>query len=142
VSRPTGKSENINSRPARVSSDLITPKELQISLSGFLKAYETGNIKAMDKLFAKNIIFNKGTTKAEIRKDFIDLFSSSSKRKMNIRDIRWKYYKNQAKGIGTMNAVIVESNKQKKLKNGKIQFVMKKINNKVLITHLYQLSHN
>lgn len=142
VSRPANRSVDTDSKRTRASSDLLTSTELQTNVSQFLKAYDSGNIKSLDILFSKNIISNKGTTRAEIRKDFIDLFSSSNERTMNIQDIHWKYFKDYAKGVGTMRTVIVANNKQVKTTKGKIQFVMKKVNNKVLITHLYQLIQN
>lgn len=124
-----------------IENSLISNQELETNISDFVKAYESGNIWAMDKLFANNVVSNTGTTKSDLREEFLDLFSSSVKRNITINNLRWEIMKTHAKVTGKIKIVTVSYNNEVETRLGKIRFIMKKSNNELLVTHFYKLMH-
>ena len=117
----------------------ISISELNTNIASFARAYKDGNIRILDKLFAENIIYNNGRSKSDIRKHYLNLFSSTHVRNISIDNIQWEIYDGYAKVTGVMNSLVVDYDNKAVVSKGKIRFVMKKFNNRLLVTHLYQL---
>jgi len=117
-----------------------TASELQDMVTRFISAYEAGDLELLISLFAENAKTNDKNSLDDIVKDYTALFSSTSERQIFIQDLDWSYNNNRAKGNGKINTVVFANNDNKLQQlNGKIQIVAKKIDDKVLITHLYHI---
>jgi len=119
-----------------------TASELQDVVTRFISAYEAGDIDTLTSLFAKNAKTNDRDGLKQIAEDYTALFSSTTDRQMFIQNMDWSYDNNHAKGSGELNALVFADNDNKLQElNGKIQIVAKKMDNKVVITHLYHILH-
>lgn len=133
------KLSNVNN----ISIDTPSTSELNDMINNFVTAYENGDINNLAKVLSRNVKTNDKSGFDEVIKDYIDLFSSSSQRQMGIRDLRWKFSEDHAKGTATLNASVTAINgKSVNQLNGKIQFIAKRIGKKVLITHFYHIAHS
>ena len=123
-----------------------TAAELQDIITRFIGAYESGNIKALDGIFSANARTNDRNNLKEIKSDYKSFFSHTTDRQLFIKDLKWTVNKDLAKGIGNLNALVVKTDSEKiNSINGEVEIVAQRINNKVLITHLfhnYSLSKN
>lgn len=123
-----------------------TAAELQDIITRFIGAYESGNIKALDGIFSANARTNDRNNLKEIKSDYKSFFSHTTDRQLFIKDLKWTVNKDLAKGIGNLNALVVKTDSDKiNSINGEVEIVAQRINNKVLITHLfhnYSLSKN
>ncbi|MFV2055739.1 MAG: hypothetical protein ACC707_04690 [Thiohalomonadales bacterium] len=127
---------------SRAASLLPSRLELQAMVTQFASAYERADIASMDSMFSRDIISNSSSGRAEVLKDYEDLFSSSRRREITISDLRWTFTKTRAKGVGEMKAEVVSNDGKVRIVKGKIQFVTKKIANMILITHLYHIEYS
>ena len=129
-------------RPGKFESTVLpTETDLQDMIAQFVTAYEHADIEVLNAMFSHDMKSNSRSSKEEIRQDYEDLFSSSSSREMYIQDLHWKFSKKHAKGVGDIKAVVISTN-DVRVVTGKIQFVVKKVANKVLITHLFHIEHS
>jgi hypothetical protein len=80
--------------------------ELQALLSAFTKHYENGDINQLMNLFADNAQTNDQTTLSGIRKDHADLFSTTQKRQMFLKDIQWNVEGNKATAKGNFEVMV------------------------------------
>ena len=148
----SNNNSNNNAKNTRDNSDSTTLRaqdtasttvpsltELDGVVSRFVWAYEGGKIDVLDRLLANNVISNNSSKKADIKKDYIELFATTNDRRLMISDLRWTFGSKHAKGVGTLKAIVQNDKNKTTTVNGKIQFVAKKINNQVLITHLYHI---
>jgi len=123
-----------------------TAAELQDVITRFIGAYESGNIKALDGIFSTNARTNDRNSLREIKSDYKEFFSNTTDRQLYIKDLKWTFNKELAKGIGNLNALVVKTDSDKiNAINGEIEIVAQRIKDKVLITHLfhnYSISKN
>lgn len=120
-----------------------TAAELQDVITRFVGAYENGDINSLKSLFAKDAKTNDQTGLAGIEKDYKELFTSSNDRQMFIQGMQWSHDKNYAKGTGDLQAIVLyESGGSVYTMRGKIQIVAQRIDDKVLITHLYHIERS
>jgi len=120
------------------SSKFPTKQELKIVVEKFVKAYDEGDIKALGSLFTENAKTNDQNNLSEIRQDYIDFFSKTTNRQIYIKALNWTINDNLARGVGKLRVVVVSTtNSKAQIVNGTIQIKAKKVNNKVLITHLF-----
>jgi len=133
IGKPLGSIHKTNSKPQGP-----TAAELQDIITRFIGAYETGNIKALDNIFSSNARTNDRNNLKEIKSDYKDFFSNTTDRQLFIKDLKWTINKDLAKGIGNLNALVVKTDSDKiNAINGEVEIVAQRINNKVLITHLF-----
>lgn len=120
-----------------------TATELQDVVARFISAYESGNMKALDSIFSKNAKTNDHNGLKAIKRDYRNLFSRTTDRQLFIENIKWSFRKNQAQGIGKLNVLLHSGGNSKiRTQQGKINIAAKKLNDKVLITHLYHKVSN
>lgn len=115
-----------------------TIAELYDVVNRYTTAYEEGNVKNILSLFSNDAKTNTQNTLNGIQKDYHALFSNTSDRQIFIQDLNWSYSKNYVKGTGTIKTILLSSvNSGVKSSSGKIQFIARKLNGEILITHLY-----
>lgn len=115
-----------------------TAEELRDVVTRFINAYESGNLVALDSLFAVNAKTNDNINLNEIKQDYMSLFATTSIRRMFIKDLSWSYHNNQAQGSGKLTVSTVRKGSTKIISEyGEIQIAAKKSANKVTITHLF-----
>ena len=112
--------------------------ELQSLVKKFISAYEGGDIQRLTSLFADNAVTNKRVGLEEIRQDYSELFKSSSDRRVFLKGLSWVYSKNHAKGSGKLDIFVtaVGGDIDHVIK-GKVKIIAKRIQDSVVITHLY-----
>jgi hypothetical protein len=129
---------NNNNKPKR--PDAPTAAELQDIVTRLVGAYESGNIKTLTSLFAKDAKTNDRDGIKGIAEDYTQLFASTSERQMFIQGMEWSQDRNYAKGSGDLEAtVFAQGGQSVYTMKGKIQIVAKRIDDKVLITHMYHI---
>jgi hypothetical protein len=115
-----------------------TAADLQDVVTRLIDAYESGDIAGLTNLFAKNVQTNDQKGLAGIEKDYKELFASTTDRQMFIQGLQWSYDESSAKGNGNLEAVVLsEAEGSVYTMTGTIQIVARRIDDKVLITHLY-----
>ena len=120
-----------------------TAAELQDVVTRLVGAYENGDIKSLTSLFAKNAKTNDQNGLPGIEKDYKELFANSNDRQMFIQGMQWSHDNNYAKGSGNLEAIVLsETGDSVYTMRGKIQIVAQRIDDKVLITHLYHIERN
>ena len=117
-----------------------TAAELQDITTQLVSAYEAGNLKQFISLFSPEIKTNDRIDLSGVKKDYAQLFASTSDRQMFIQNLNWSNETIGAKGTGDLEVIILsnEGNPVYSME-GKIQIVAQKIDNKVKITHLYHI---
>ncbi len=116
---------------------LPTASELQALVSRFLDAYQRGDIVKLMSLFADEAKSNDQPTKAGIRKDHVDLFTTTKVRKMTVNNFIWANEADRANGVGDFQVMVQPNNSDKfTTVQGKLRIIAKKTPSGVLITHL------
>jgi hypothetical protein len=119
-----------------------TPAELNSMISQYVDAYEKGNVNKILELLSFNARINSDRNSIEIQQSLKDRFATTTDRQLFIRNIKWKYENNIAKGIGDIETLTLPKDKSGVIAtSGKIQIIAKKLNNTVLMTHLYTSEH-
>ncbi len=130
----------LSSTSRSVKPEGPTAAELQDIVTRLIGAYESGNIKMLASLFAKDAATNDRNGLKEIEEDYKRLFASTSSRQMFIQGIKWTHGAKYAKGSGDLEAIVfARSDEPGYSMKGKIQIVAKRIDDKVLITRLYHI---
>jgi len=133
----------LNLASVKKRPDAPTAAELQDVVTRLIGAYESGNIKLLTSLFAKDAKTNDRDGLQGIRDDYAELFATTSERQMFIQGMEWSQDKNFAKGSGDLEAIVFsEAGESVYSMKGKIQIVARRIDNKVLITHLYHIERS
>ncbi|MDH5323879.1 MAG: hypothetical protein OEZ68_02820 [Gammaproteobacteria bacterium] len=120
-------------------SNQVSVAELQASLEQLTRAYERGKMILVDALFADHVISNSGVSKDKVRQEFLELFSTSRSRKLELSNVRWEIFETHAKISGNLKLSISGHNNRPRLEAGKFQMVLKKFDNRLLLTHYYRL---
>lgn len=122
----------------RKKSIAPTRAELQDILVRFVDAYEVGDITLFDSLFSDNVASNDHNNINGIKDDYKDVFKNTSDRQMFIQNIQWTIKGDVATGIGQLDAIILPLNDgDTETIKGKIELVVKKSKNELMITHFY-----
>lgn len=116
-----------------------TPAELDYVINQYIDGYEKGNVNKILELLSLNAKTSAQSNAKEIGAYLTDLFSSTKDRQLFIRNVKWKYEGNIAKGVGDIHTMLLPGKTTGEIVStkGKIQIIAKKVNNTVLITHLY-----
>ena len=123
---------------------IITPtaSELQDLTTRLITAYESGDIDKFVSLFSDDAKTNDRSDLLGIKKDYSELFSTTTDRQMFIQDLEWSKESAGAKGTGNLEVTILSDNGNTVYSmNGKIQIVAQKTDDKIRITHLYHIEH-
>ena len=129
--------------PTAIDAMAPSHAELQILVKKFVSAYKAGDIEAMSSLFADNAVTNTRAGLAEIRQDYIELFKTSSERSVFLKGLSWVYSKNHAKGTGGIDVFVTAVGGEiDHVIKGKIKIIAKRMQDAVVITHLYHSESN
>ena len=90
----------IDTKTEAVQSANLTGDDLQNLVSKFAKTYANADIEGMMSLFADNAKTNDQTSVSGIRKDYMDLFKSTTTRQMVIDNMKWTLAEQKATGEG------------------------------------------
>lgn len=128
-------------KPAR-SKSVPTAAELYEIVSRYVGAYEEGDIGTLESLFSYDAKTNSHSDLQGIKQNFTAEFAVTSDRQLFIQDLMWSFEEDYAKGIGNIQTLILsKKGNEIESSSGKIQFIAKKINDRVYITHLYRTEH-
>lgn len=116
-----------------------TRAELQDLVSRYMDNYRSGNIDRLMKLFASSNWTTAPEGLTELRRDYRDLFRSTSNRQVRISNIDWSFKGNKAMGTGDLVVDMRSRETRKSIrKKGKVRIVVIKTE-KPLISHLFQI---
>lgn len=119
-----------------------TPAELDKVVNQYIDAFEQGNAHKILDLLSTNVRTNTANNATEVEQNLKELFASTTDRQLFIRNIKWKYDKNIAKGVGDIQTLLLHKDNSKVIATkGKIQIIAKKVNNAVLVTHIFTTKH-
>jgi hypothetical protein len=129
--------DNKSKTPAS-GKPLIDDVELRHITDEFVSAYESGNIITFTALFAENAVSNDDTDLKTIRKEYANLFATTSDRRMIIDGLKWDFADNIATGKGQLE-VSVKSTGDAKFQtySGTVQIVVEKHPDGAQISKLY-----
>ncbi|MGD8592570.1 MAG: hypothetical protein PVF82_07040 [Gammaproteobacteria bacterium] len=120
------------------SNRTISETELEEITSEFVTSYEAGNIVKFASLFAEKAVSNDEADLNTIKKDYANLFATTSDRRMIIGNLKWDLSKRTAKGEGKLEVAVKSAGAEKAQSySGKIHIVVEKQENGVQITELY-----
>ena len=123
---------------AAAKSPAISESDLQKITTEFVNSYETGNIRTFTSLFAPKAVSNDDSDLNTIRKEYANLFATTSDRRMIIGKLKWNLANNTATGEGQLEVAVKSAGADTTQKySGKIQIVVEKQNDGVQITKLY-----
>lgn len=116
-----------------------TPAELDYVINQYIDGYEKGNVNKILGLLSLNAKTSAQSNAKEIGSYLNVLFSTTKDRQLFIRNVKWKYEGNIAKGIGDIHTLLLPEQSTGEIVSakGKIQIIAKKVNNSILITHMY-----
>jgi len=80
--------------------------ELNRVLANFTRAYEGGDIEHFMALFSANAKTNDRSSLEGIRQDYVDLFSTTSKRSMLLNNMKWSWIEGIASAEGTFEVKV------------------------------------
>jgi hypothetical protein len=117
-----------------------TQGELQDIVTQYVDSYQTGDIGGMMDLFASSTWTAGPSGLEELRRDYVDLFESTSDRQVFISNIDWSFKNNKAMGTGDLviNLLSKQDHKITK-KKGKVRLIVEKNRQKARISHLFQI---
>lgn len=115
----------------------ISHAELNRFINTFVAAYENGKLNELMGLFAKNARTNDQTSRAGIRKDHEELFSSTRARQMFLKNMNWNYASNSATGQGDFEVLVQPNNSNEFVSyKGRIEIAVEKSGNRMNITRM------
>ena len=115
----------------------ITPATLATLLQAFILSYDAGNLDQLMSLFTEDAQTNARHSRAEIRKDYADLFRTTDLRGMKLRDINWKLSSGRAQGWGRFEVKVRQIGKQEvKIYVGQLKIDLQKRGPELRISRL------
>lgn len=119
-------------------SNAITQADLTKLVKKFEFVYEAGDIEQFLGLFGDTVETNDTFTKADLRRDYEDLFKTTEWRVMSLPNVTWDMHDNQADGWGNFE-VKVRKVGAKEVNNykGSLTFHVEKIGGRLYIKRLY-----
>ena len=134
---------SISKNPPSEEQDISrapTPSQLQDITTQLVTAYETGDINQFSSLFAADVKTNDRLDLEGLKKDYQQLFNTTSDRQMFIQNLKWTTENIGAKGTGDLEVIILsDTGGTVYTMTGKIQIVAQLIGDDVLITRLYHI---
>jgi general secretion pathway protein A len=116
----------------------ITNAELINLVNKFLAYYQSADLDKVMGLFASDARTNNRTNAQGIRSDYVELFKSTTKRKMHINSLNWSIENDYARGIGDYQAQInPEGTQNSQTFSGNITIQVQKDNQGLKITRFY-----
>ena len=88
------------------AASTITKSQLTSLVNNFVASYEAGNVDKVMDLFASDARTNNRTNAKEIQSDYVELFKSTTARKMTISALNWNIENDYARGSGDYRAQI------------------------------------
>lgn len=112
-------------------------EELQMLIAKFITYYDDGDVERLMALFSREARTNETSTLADIRKDYLQLFSTTKSRQINIKSLTWKTSGKLAVGSGFFEATLKPQNTNNVRKvTGRIRISATKSDQNVFITRL------
>ena len=117
-----------------------TQSELQDIVTQYVDSYQAGDLSRMMELFSSSTWTADPAGLEELRRDYSDLFQSTSDRQVFISNVDWSYKDNKAMGTGDLviNLLSGQDHKITK-KKGKLRLIVEKSEQKARISHLFQI---
>lgn len=117
-----------------------TAAQLDAVTVQFVDAYESGDISKFTSLFALDAFSNNQNNLSAIKSEYETLFNSTSERQMFLQNLKWKYSGSKAVGKAKLKVVIMtHTGADVSSFSGRIQFVVEKQDDAVVITKLFHL---
>ena len=122
----------------QTASTRITRDALGRLLHDFVRKYQAGDLDQFISLFAENVQGNERRDRAQVRKDYEDLFQTTDVRRMRLIDVNWQPVSGAVQVWGRFE-VTVRKNGEREVKTyiGKLKFHVEKQGARLLITRLY-----
>jgi len=122
------------------ASTAVVALELDSLVTRFIESYEIGDLEGLTALFSEDAKTNDRNSLQGIRKDYSNLFNSSSFRILNVINLRWIPAAKTSIGMGDYEiAIAMNDPGQSRTLHGKIQFEVTRIDDQLRITRLYHL---
>ncbi|MCG6970706.1 MAG: hypothetical protein LJE85_13150 [Gammaproteobacteria bacterium] len=117
-----------------------TQGELQDVITQYVDSYQSGDIRGIMELFASSTWTANPSGLEELRRDYLDLFDTTTDRQVFISNIDWTFKDNKAMGTGDL-VINLLSNQDHKItkKKGKVRLIVEKNLQKARISHLFQI---
>jgi len=124
--------------PAAPPSNAITPADLTKLVKKFEFVYEAGDIEQFLSLFGDQVETNDTFTKADLRRDYEDLFKTTEWRVMALPNVNWDIHDNKADGWGNFEVKVRKVGaKDVNDYKGSLTFHVEKIGGRLYIKRLY-----
>jgi len=124
------------SADSAAQSTAISKIEMQNVMTQFIQYYEKGDINGLMAMFAADAQTNDQTTPAGIRKDYQDLFNSTSSRQFSLSKLSWNDQKDgSVSGTGNFEVVVkANGSNTSNTYKGSIKIQAKRAKGKILLT--------
>ncbi|WP_455212747.1 hypothetical protein [Kaarinaea lacus] len=134
------QNNSVKHLPAKNRPKYPTQGELQDVVTQYVDSYQSGDIRRIMELFASGTWTADPAGLEELRKDYVDLFESTSDRQVFISNVDWSFKDNKAMGTGDLviNLLSKQDHKITK-KKGKVRLIVEKNLHKTRISHLFQI---
>lgn len=117
-----------------------TQGELQDVITQYMDSYQTGDIGRMMELFASATWTADSSGLEELRREYADLFRTTSDRQVFISNLDWTFKNNKAMGTGDLVINLLSTQDHKiTRKKGKLRLIVEKNLQKARISHLFQI---
>ncbi len=124
----------------------LTEKKLNSLIESFVTHYDQGDIKSFSALFTENATTNDSSNLSEITKSYQQLFSGTSERNIQFKNLSWEKKDDSVTGVGTFSLQLKNKKSNKELSvNGEIFIDTKLVNDQAKINALhyrYSLASN
>lgn len=95
-------------------SSRISAESLNRLLTAMTVAYEAGDIEKFMGLFANNAKTNDRATVSGIREDYVGLFANTTFRKIDFKNMKWRWDESAMRGEGKYEVVVLAKGKEQK----------------------------
>jgi hypothetical protein len=131
--------ENTQIKPAvSASPPDVSTRELQLLLGRFIAAYERGDLTGLMALFANQASAGGKRGKANIRREYENLFNNTGSRRISFNNMAWRRAGNIIRGDGQfIITTYVLDEKRPNRYSGKISFEVEQQGGRLLIRGFY-----
>jgi CheY-like chemotaxis protein len=124
--------------PAAPPTNAITQADLNKLIKRFEFVYEAGDIEQFLGMFGDNVETNDTFTKADLRRDYEELFKTTEYRTMALPNVTWDMHDNKADGWGNFEVKVRKVGaKETNTYKGSLTFHVEKVNGRLYIKRLY-----
>lgn len=92
----------------------ISAESLNRLLTTMAVAYEAGDIEQFMGVFANNAKTNDRETVSGIREDYVGLFANTTSRKIDFKNMKWRWDESAMRGEGKYEVVVLAKGKEQK----------------------------